>query len=139
MPVKATHDTVQAGQDHITMEVRIKRAREFDVRLRLVALLLRVVSWIAPLRVVVIGPESESALLLYCPHCGQGSAYAIPDDRQFFTPPCRYCNRQFLCQTDDSEAGASVVKDPTCEHGCGDVEPWGYVISADCPVHEGEL
>ena len=69
----------------------------------------------------------------FCPYCKR-STLGLVLCKGLFTQSCRKCNRTFLAM--NVEGGARAVHHPDCAQGCGYHEPFGWVISADCTLHD---
>ena len=95
------------------------------IKLRLLAYSIRGKFWLA----------TKKKQVYYCPYCKQQTQGRILRNG-LFTEHCRRCNRVFLAMATDGGKRARAVHHPKCDHGCGFHEPFGWVISADCPLHD---
>lgn len=75
--------------------------------------------------------------LYYCPYCKTETEGEILRAGMFIQQ-CQNCNCHFLAMASETTPGrARAVHNPHCDHGCQFVESLGWVIGADCPVHQG--
>lgn len=115
----------------VKIELRMVGLRRFHWRLRLFNLWVQLGYLISPFSLRVVDGD-EKACLLYCPYCGHGNAYTLPDGVMW--PRCKYCGRQFMVRNWE------VVKDPpACDYECGYCEPFGFVPEDGCPIHDGAM
>ena len=74
--------------------------------------------------------------IFYCPYCKQAT-WGVIVQNGLFTQSCQNCKRTFLAMAGTDMPGrARAVHHPDCDQGCGYHEPYGWVISADCTVHD---
>jgi len=76
----------------------------------------------------------ERTLTLACPECGQVNTVGV-QPRPVYSVLCGGCRQQFMVR------GAEVwprPEDTPCDFECGDVDPFGFVPEAGCPVHDGD-
>ena len=78
-----------------------------------------------------------------CVWCGNRESIKLPFRPLKTVFMCSYCNRQNLVI---GRPGKPYALNPAllttaglravCSHGCDFIEPYGFVPSADCPVHD---
>lgn len=71
----------------------------------------------------------------HCPYCHRQTIGRIVRNG-LFTQRCQQCGRVFPALGGWESGGrARAIYHPDCDQGCTFMEPYGWVISADCTLH----
>jgi len=129
-------DAQELGKQ-IHVNVRIKKAHQFSIRLWIALKLIQLAQTITWVHIETT-ETMEEPWLYYCPNCDKdvnGYKPLLGEDAVFV---CGHCNYQFLVQhfTTMPHIVKEDYENDYDEYGCHWAKPYGFVIMAGCPDHD---
>ena len=137
--IKVTQDASEFASQHIGIEITLRGARRYALRLQFAAALVRLASFISPIDVVIL-EDGRRPWVFCCPFCERRSNGHTSNARGLFIVSCHYCRRQLLAMDAGEEPYIVHAEDfnPVCGNHCEYTEPFGFVPEAGCPRHDPE-